>query len=44
MRWTEHVARKAAMKNAYTISAGKPEGTRSLEDLRIDDEIILKWI
>jgi hypothetical protein len=30
MRWTWHVARKAAMRNAYRILVGKLEGKRPL--------------
>jgi hypothetical protein len=29
--------------NAYSIFVGKPEGRRSLRDLRIDERIILNW-
>jgi hypothetical protein len=32
------------MKNVYTISVGKPESSRSLEDLVVGGSIILKWI
>jgi hypothetical protein len=30
MRWTRHVARKGATRNAYRILVGKPEGKRPL--------------
>jgi hypothetical protein len=30
MRWTGHVARMGAKRNAYTILVGKPEGKRPL--------------
>jgi hypothetical protein len=30
MRWTGHVARKGAKRNAYRILVGKPEGKRPL--------------
>jgi hypothetical protein len=31
MRWSGHVARMRAMRNAYRILVGKPEGKRPLE-------------
>jgi hypothetical protein len=30
MRWARHVARIGAMRNAYRILVGKPEGKRPL--------------
>jgi hypothetical protein len=30
MRWAGHIARREAMRNAYRILVGKPEGKRSL--------------
>jgi hypothetical protein len=34
MRWTDHVARIRAKRNAYRILVGKPEGNRPLEGPR----------
>jgi hypothetical protein len=31
MRWAGHVARMGALRNAYRILIGKPEGKRALE-------------
>jgi hypothetical protein len=31
-------------RDAYSISMGKPEGKRLLEDLGVDERIILNWI
>jgi hypothetical protein len=44
MRWVGYVARMGDMRNAYNILAGKPEGMRPLEDLRVDDKIILERV
>jgi hypothetical protein len=30
MKWTGHVARRGAKRNAYKILVGKPEGKRAL--------------
>jgi hypothetical protein len=32
------------MKNAYSISVGKPERKNHLEELGVDGKIILEWL
>jgi hypothetical protein len=44
MRWAGHVALREAIRNAYSISVGKPEGKNHLEDLGTDGKIMLEWI
>jgi hypothetical protein len=44
MRWTEHVARMRAMRNAYKILGEKPKGKRPLERPKRGWRILLKWI
>jgi len=44
MRWVGHVARMGAMRNAYNILVGRPEGKDHSENLRVDGRIILPWI
>jgi hypothetical protein len=35
MRWTEHIARTAEIKNAYNISVAIYQGSEHLEDLGV---------
>jgi hypothetical protein len=44
MRWAVHVACMGAMRNAYNILVGKPEGKTVPEDPGINGMIILDWI
>jgi hypothetical protein len=41
MRWVEHVECMEAIRNAYKIFVGKPEG---MKPLRMDVRVILQWI
>jgi hypothetical protein len=44
LRWSGHVARMGAKRNAYRILVGNPEGKRPLEDQDQGGMIILRWI
>jgi hypothetical protein len=44
MRWSKHVARMEAKRNAHRVLVGKPEGERPLRRLDVGGRIILKCI
>jgi hypothetical protein len=44
MRWDRHVARMAAIRNAYKILVAKPDGKRLLVRHRRQDNIKMKVI
>jgi hypothetical protein len=43
-KWTEHVVRIGERRGAYMVLMGNPKQRGHLEDLRVDGNIILKWI
>jgi hypothetical protein len=43
MRWAGHVARMGALRKAYRILVGKPEGKRPLGRPNVGGWTILKW-
>jgi hypothetical protein len=44
MKWAMHVTCMAAMKNAYSILVGKPQGKRPIGNQGVDGRIIIEWI
>ena len=44
MRWAGCVAGMWTRRGVYRVLVGKPDGKNHLEDQRVDERIILRWI
>jgi len=44
MRWTGHVARMEAIRNAYKVLGGNLKSRDHLEDISIDGKVVIEFI